>query len=58
MKFEVMFKTPDAVDFGVSDLDEEQQAAAKQFAANWVRYGELVTIQFDTVEETAKVVEV
>jgi hypothetical protein len=71
MKFRVVFKTPDAVEDALrSDLpepaDEDDEEAvyclqetideAIDFAARWVRYGESVTVEFDTEANTATVV--
>jgi hypothetical protein len=76
MKFQVVFKTPDAVEEAVRDeaeymmmsedfVSEETEEAmrdyienAQEFASQWVQYGEVVTIEFDTKARTARVVPV
>jgi hypothetical protein len=69
MKIRVMFKTPDAVERAIDDvvdaddaLDDEDRALLKtqadNFICGFVRYGELITIEFDTEAETATVVPV
>jgi hypothetical protein len=70
MKFRVVFKTPDALHDAVKDAlgdededDDEDESedgpTAKSlisFAERWVRWGEYVTVEFDTVAGTATVV--
>lgn len=76
MKFQITFKTPDAVENAIEeivpkvelgDFDDEEASEAdycrqktvddlKEFVARWVRYGECVTIEFDTDNCTAVVV--
>lgn len=58
MKFIVFFKTPDAVDYAVEDLSEEEQDIAKQFARKFVEYGENLQVEFDTEKGTATVLPV
>ncbi len=67
MKFQVMFKTPDAVEYGLKssgapedgmgnlDKDDEDVQACMKLASKFVRYGEYVTIEFDTSTQTATV---
>ena len=74
MKFQVTFKTPDAVTDAVkryaqqntpehlSDAEQDEYLANAMDAAltcvlKWVRYAEVVTIEFDTEADTATVVE-
>lgn len=56
MKFTVTFKTPDAVDYAIEDLSEEEQEEAKETARKFVEYGEYITVKFDTETQTATVV--
>ncbi len=66
MIFRVTFKTPDAVEYAIkdiiSDIDsdegEEQFAEAKEATEKWVKYGELVTVEFNTEAGTATVIPV
>ena len=51
MKFCVCFKTPDALDY--LDLDEDESEEALDFARQYVKYGEYITIEFDTDAGTA-----
>ena len=58
MKVKVVFKTPDAADRISSrcndpdDLDKFQELLDK-----YVKYGEYITVEFDTETQTVKVVE-
>jgi len=68
MKFRVMFKTPDAVEYGLQssgapddgmghlDRDDEDVQACFALAKKFVQYDEYVTIEFDTETQTATVV--
>lgn len=63
-KIRITFKTPDAVSTALSeefgDLEEENEKAyqeAEEALGKFVKYGELVTIEFDTDEGTAEVLE-
>jgi hypothetical protein len=70
MKFQVMFKTPNAVEYGLRrsgapddgmgnlDRDDEEVQACFALAKKFVKHGELVTIEFDTETQTATVVAV
>lgn len=66
MKFSITFKTPDVTDsiskYEVKDYMEENPSFEtpgeaildiQKFLSKWLRYGELVTIEFDTVAKTA-----
>ena len=56
MKFQVTFKTPDALDFAIDAVTsvvntlelEEEKANLSEFAGKWVEWGESVTLEFDT----------
>ena len=66
MKIRITFKTPDAVDDAINDLelDENLDEEAKlevldsvtEFINKFVKYGELITVEFDTEDKTATVV--
>ena len=65
MIFRVIMKCPDALEdvigYGAYDIIDEDQrdlevASAKHFANAWVKYGEYVTIEFDTEKKTCVVV--
>lgn len=55
MKFQLTFKTPDAMD-QLNLETEEQKHDITVFLEKWVKWGELVTIEFDSVRGTAKVI--
>lgn len=67
MTFRLAFKTPDVLDqieeqFQPADgtldeheLAEDRREKAKRFAQGWLRYGEYVTIVFNTEQGTATV---
>lgn len=73
MKFTIGFKTPDAIEYALDEyrdysdesedgdgmpLSEEQREEAKEKLEKWIRYGEIVTIDFDLDKMTAKVVSI
>lgn len=67
MKFTVTFKTPDAAYYEVKSIvenepDEDKQLELKEslhdFLEKFIKYGEVITIQFDTEAGTATVVPV
>ena len=51
MKFTLSFKTPDV--FDELEMSAEDFEYAKDFAEKYVRWGECITIEFDTVAKTA-----
>jgi hypothetical protein len=58
MKIKVTFKTPDAVEVALQDqlgdnLDKFEEAV--DFINMFVRYGETITVEFDTLACTARV---
>lgn len=55
MRFIVTFKNPDALDCALDDYPEHDREEAKEFAKNFMTYGEYVDIEFDSEEGTAKV---
>lgn len=58
MKFKVTFKTPDAVDYAIEDLSEDEREEAKETARKFIEYDEYVVIEFDTETKTATVLPV
>jgi len=65
MKFVVTFKTPNALDdiidyeeFENEEEREEQREALQVIADKFLKYGELISIEFDTEVGTAKVLKV
>ena len=64
MKLRITFKTPDALDYALSSLHsdyenvtEEEQKRIRIQLEKWISYGENVTIEFDTKNNTATVCE-
>ena len=65
MKIRVSFKTPDAVEYAIKDsLDEdevstedldEKKEELMDVISTWVKYGESITVEFDTENFTATV---
>jgi hypothetical protein len=59
MKFRAMFKTPDSIFYAIKDAteDDEKRAELDEFTEKWIKYGECVTIEFDTDAKTCTVME-
>jgi hypothetical protein len=58
-KVRLSFKTPDAVDYAVEGIeDEDEREAAKAACGKWVEYGECLTVEVDTEKGTCEVVPV
>ena len=57
-KFVIMFKTPDAVDRALEDVDFEHHDKIKNILNKFIKYNENVSIEFDIVKETATVLPV
>lgn len=56
MKFKLTFKTPDVLEqlcFQYDGIDEEE---LDEFFSRFIRYRELIDVEFDTEKATAKVV--
>lgn len=54
MKFYLCFKTPDVFDQLKDQLpDDEADETFRRLARKYVRFGEYVTIEFDTETQTA-----
>ena len=61
MKIRLGFKTPDVTDDAdppLSEMSEEDRAEAKMAFEKWIRYGEYLTIEIDTVTGTCTPIEV
>lgn len=58
MKFHITFKNPDAIDdsFEAMDLSDDEKYEIREKLEKWIRYQELITIEFDTENNTANVV--
>jgi hypothetical protein len=54
MKIRLNFKTPDVLD----NLDGEEAEEIQEVADKFIKYGELVTVEFDTEKKTAIVIPV
>lgn len=62
----VSFKTPDCIRRAVEDMgfersqidDNEMTTIMQEDLSKWIEYGELLTVEFNLREKTAKVVEV
>ena len=50
-KTTITFKTPDVLD----QLDQDDREKLSELINQYVKFGELITIEFDTALETAKV---
>lgn len=58
MKVIITAKCPDMVEDALQDIeDEHQKNAIYNKCSKWVKWGEYVTIEIDTTEGTAKVLE-
>lgn len=64
MKIKVTMKTPDALDYALKDAfsdypipedGEDMEYEAREKLAKWFRYGECLTVEFDTEAMTATV---
>jgi hypothetical protein len=57
MQIAVTFKTPDAVDSALdaAGLEDEARLEAMKFIDQYVRYGEYITVVFDTESKTVHV---
>lgn len=55
MIIRLTFKTPDAVDDAIADLDEDSKDIAKNVISKWVEYGEYIRVDVDTEKQTCTV---
>jgi len=58
MKIKVNFKSPDVLDYALEDLSSEDAKEVRGILGKWIKYEECVTLEFDTEEMTARVMEV
>jgi hypothetical protein len=61
MILRIMFKTPDAVEnmeLYDGNFDDQVYKKASEELKNWISYGELVTLEYDTDTKSLVVVEV
>lgn len=56
MTFRLTFKTPDVVDQLCEYMDVSELSDAVEFTRKFIKYGEYITIEFDTEKGTAVVV--
>lgn len=57
MKFRLTFKTPDVLEQLRDQLpDPEAEMAFRRLADKYVKFAEYVTLEFDTITQSAKVV--
>jgi len=59
MKIKLNLKTPDLIHYAFTnyDISDEEQEEMKEKMAKWVKYGEKVTIEFDSDKNTMRVLE-
>jgi len=57
MKITISFKTPDAVEYALETLSEDEKAEANELIKNWVEYGECLSVEVDTEAKTCIVLE-
>ncbi len=58
MKIQIMFKTPDAVDYAIEGLTDEEKEEVREVIKKFVQYGECCRIEIDTSNDTAHVIPV
>lgn len=56
MKFQVTFKTPDALHYALEDQAPIHQREMKELASKFIEYGEYLRVEFDSETGTATVV--
>ena len=57
MKFNFTFKTPDAVHYTLEGLPEEKHDEAEAVIRKFVKYGDVIKVEFDTETGEAKACE-
>lgn len=55
MKVQLTFKTPDVADEAIDRLPLLDRGEARKAIAKWVEFGEYLTVEIDTDEETCTV---
>jgi hypothetical protein len=59
MKITLNFKTPDVTDCAFSNIeDEDEKDAIANKLRGWIRYGEMLTVEYDTETDAMSVVRV
>lgn len=58
MIFQVTMKTPDALQYAIEDATDDLELRSKMedFASEWMKHGEYITVEFDTDKKTCVVV--
>lgn len=56
MKFTLMFKTPDVLEQLKEDVQSSELEIAEKLASKFLKYDELIEVEFDTEKQTATVV--
>jgi len=55
VEISLTFKTPDAVDFAIEDLEDYEVEEVRAAAEKWIEYGEYITVVLDTKKGTCEV---
>jgi len=55
MKITISFKTPDAVEYALENLSEDEKKSVESLIETWVEYGECLTVEVDTEAKTCVV---
>lgn len=60
MIFRVTMKTPDALQYAIEEAsdDPELRSQMEDLASEWMKYGEYITVEFNTDTKTCTVVKV
>lgn len=59
MKYRLTFKTPGVLDHAHKEaINNEDELAFKALTSRYIKYGEYVTLEFDTEFDTVRVVEI
>lgn len=58
MKVNLTFKSPDTMYYTCQGMSDEEEKQVKEVCRKWIKYGEYLTVEVDTDEETIKVLEV
>lgn len=58
MNIQLTFKCPDAVDYAIEDIPEEDRAEVAHLLKRWIEYGEVITVEVDTETKTIQVIPV
>ena len=56
MKITLNFKTPDVIDYALEDIEDKFLVEKiKKSLSKWIKYGECVTLEYDSDDDTIKV---